>query len=171
MQLLQSSHHLTTTHGPMWPTLTQGAHSVWFPKDTGRDSDCGCHLPIPPTSLTLADMAHGTPGPTLISPPGQHITQRLALHYIGLTGRGSCFYGGGFTIEGSSSRRRITGVRATWSSVLLGARKWKRKKKKMAHGMHTLPGTPTKCGPRTTQRATPMQPPHQNDVWLHQWAG
>ena len=56
--------------------------------------------------------------------------QRLAPHDVGLLGRGSCFFRGGFRIEESSGRRRIEGERATWSSVLLGARKWKQKKKK-----------------------------------------
>jgi hypothetical protein len=48
-------------------------------------------------------------------------------------GRGSCFYGGECTMERSSSSRNCTRERATWSSVLLGARKWIQKKKIIIH--------------------------------------
>jgi hypothetical protein len=52
-------------------------------------------------------------------------------------GRGSCFYGGECTMERSSSSRNCTRECATWSSVLLGTRKWiqKKKKKKLARAV------------------------------------
>ena len=65
------------------------------------------------------------------------------------------FTEGTFTTAGSSSGRNCTGGRATWSSVLLGAREWMRKNKnKNSDDLVVTKASLTNC--RTCRPYNPM---------------
>ena len=74
-------------------------------------------------------------------------TQRSELHDGSQRSQGSRFDRGGLSLAraGSSSRSYLTGIRATWSSVFSGARRWflhKQKKEADVPGKFMIPSQP-----------------------------